>query len=137
MSTIFATKDDDDSTVVTCPSVLSPASDDSSVTTTSSKDTKFQSMNDGFLRFTSQASIPSELEPIYHHLKPQWDSGPVVIAPSYKHNSSSHLLDTKLILRQAKYQSFVANGTVEPQVFPVLIDTGCSVACTGFQEDFD
>ena len=63
--------------------------------------------------------------------------GPVVISPSYQDTSSSHLLNTKLILRQAKYQSFVANGTVEPCVFPVLIDTGCSVACTGFKEDFD
>ena len=31
----------------------------------------------------------------------------------------------------------MANETVEPRVFPVLIDTGCSVACTGFKEDFD
>ena len=94
---LFATIDDDDSSVGTCPSAFSTDSDNSSVTTSSSKDTKFHPVDDGILRFTSQAAIPPELEPIYHHLKSQWDSGPVVITPSHKHNSSSHLLNTKLM----------------------------------------
>ena len=85
-------------------------------------------MNDHILCFASQDSIPPELELIYHHLQPQWDSGPVVITPSYKDTSSLHLLNAKLILRQAKYQSFVANGTVEPRVLPVLVDTLLSLA---------
>ena len=58
----------------------------------------------------------TELELIYDHLRGQWESSQIVITPSYKNSSLLHLLNTKLILRQAKYQSFVANGTVELHV---------------------
>ena len=57
----FATKDEDNSSVVTCLSVLSTGSDDLSVTTTDSKENKLQPVDDGILRFTSQAFIPPEL----------------------------------------------------------------------------
>ena len=49
--------------------------------------------------------------------------------------TSDHLSNTKFYLREI-YSRSAMSTEAQPRLFPVLIDTGCSVACTGFREDF-
>ena len=81
--------------------------------------TNIDSIGKGHIpRFTSQVLVQPELEPIHDHLHLQLEIGLVRITPAIEGSSSAHSLDAKLLLCQAKHQSFVANGTVNPQVFP-------------------
>ena len=51
--------------------------------------------------------------------------------------SSNHLVDMEHILRASKAKNGCNCEQFDSQkVFPILIDTGCSVSCSGFVEDF-
>ena len=41
------------------------------------------------------------------------------------------------LLWEAKHHSYVAENAIDPCIFPVLIDTNCSVACAGFENNLN
>ena len=52
-------------------------------------------------------------------------------------STPTHVVEGKLLLRSAKSSVYQATHHDSPPIFPVLIDTGCSVATSGFLEDFE
>jgi len=83
--------------------------------------------------FQSQchSHVPSN---VLHHFQSRLTQGQEVLSSPYAFASVGHLPDTKLYLRSLQLH---AQLTDSPRIFPVLIDTGCSVACTGYKEDFN
>ena len=113
--------DDDDSSIETT----------STTTTTSASTISFDdSTSDapllGDIVFSSQR--PSLLaSPELESLLIEYTKQPVELTPkSCRAENAKGLADLKLYLRRTNLQ---AATTTAPQVFPVLIDTGCSVAC--------
>ena len=72
--------------------------------------------------------------PAYAHLLPHVQDGSACITPSHQALTTLHL-ETKLYLRPSSAKAHLAQGEAG-QIFPVLMDTGCSVTCSGYKEDF-
>ena len=91
------------------------------------------------LSFSSQGFyVPDDLADVYSYLSADSSFGDVLITPKYYANFAiSDMPDLQLLLRTAKASAYRAEpGGPAPRIFPVLIDTGCSVATSGFVEDF-
>ena len=91
------------------------------------------------ITFTSQAYANPLLQDVIAHLTPALLKGPVRITPAYQGTSINALLESeeaRLYLRRARASTYFSSSEPD-RVFPVLADTGCSVACSGFEEDFD
>ena len=94
--------------------------------------------SEGDLTFKGQPfEIPDDCWSAFEHLQPQLSQGRNnCIVPSYQASTNlDHLMDSKLYLRRANVKAHIANNQ-NPRLFPVLVDTGCSVATSGFIEDF-
>ena len=83
---------------------------------------------DTWLSFNSQRLLDPELARVRDHLQP---SRSTVLVP--KEYNQALIEDPRFFLRN--HHAVVADDS-QNRVFPVLIDTGCSTALTGFKEDF-
>ena len=90
------------------------------------------------LSFKSQAfsELSGSSAEAYAHLAERISQGPQVICPTYAYGSTEHLMDPKIYLRQLAH-SYTTNPSQPLPVFPILIDTGCSVTTSGFISDFE
>ena len=127
------------------PTVCSDLSDElSTVSSSPSVDSLKHSTSPDWqpLDFFSQPlQVPDEFREVYDHISSVLKNGQAIVTPAYRLETSDHLLDSMLILRRTKAEFFVddaqVNITEQPRVFPVLLDTGCSVSSSGFKEDFE
>ena len=71
------------------------------------------------------------------HLREATPQGDILITPNSFSASQIPEVDTKLFLRSTRAAAMHADPTIEDRIFPVLVDTGCSVSTSGFIEDFD
>ena len=96
------------------------------------------SLDDCLPRFKGQPlELDAEEEQVFQHLQPLLTEGNIHINPAFAAVDLSNFYDTKLLLRTARPSAHLVEGEYASRVFPVLIDTGCSVACTGYESDFD
>ena len=122
----------------------------STSTTDISELSEFEEPSDSFFNSTDIESKPRPLPDLsffsqifndlcpssaeaYRHLAPQLANGPVTICPAYKSTSVAHLMDPKLYLRNSNPSAY----PTKIDVFPIMVDSGCSVATSGFLEDFE
>ena len=71
------------------------------------------------------------------HLSQVAPMGTIHITPQCHASLTPDFVDTKMLLRSTRLAGLHANPEIEDRIFPVLVDTGCSVSTSGFIEDFD
>jgi len=118
---------------------LSSRSDDdstspSTTSTSISSSTSSEFDDTTFISFFSQRQLSPDSQAAYDYLEPQLRNGPVTLNPAYKFNNVDHLVDMKLYLRHTGH---VHTAQENVRIIPILIDTGCSVATSGFIDDFN
>ena len=99
-------------------------------------------METDILRFhqkdTHEAMNRPEYERLINHLSSSMTNGQVILTPRHDVFAASlcDFVDTKLIITPNRAATMHADVTLIDRIFPVLIDTGCSVATSGFLQDF-
>ena len=125
---------DDSSAESSCmPDLLDPLD---SLSISSSLDDELDAcLFDPVVDFPSQRLLSAELEAMLTHLDLE-SSDRVLITPKCAAVSTEHLVDSKMYVRPVQ-SSALHSADDTSRVYPVLVDTGCSVACTGFLADFE
>ena len=129
-----------------CPSLDSRKDDDSMSYTSETSATIDSSLDEllemDFLRFHQKDAHVAMSDPEYaqlvSHLSSVTTNGQVILQPRNDVFAASlqDFVDTKLIITPNRAAAMHADSTLIDRIFPILIDTGCSVATSGFLEDF-
>ena len=128
---IFSDSDDDS----TCPDMMPRDGASTCSSTDADDDSDYEFDIEDVLVFKRDLLADPNASEAYEYLRTQLSSE-TVMTPAHQATSTNHLLDPKLYLRQSGHQSYRVSNN-QPRILPVLVDTGCSVSCSGYEEDFE